>query len=139
MCQRKETRFGIRVLEYRLAVRSAFGILQTMRRLDRYIFREVLVPTLIGVVALSFVWFSRQIGGLLETFIRQAATAREVLDISAAILPNVLTITIPMAILVGILTGFGRMSSDNEAIALRSVGVPMRRVVRPVLLLASLA
>src|ERR1041385_1986760 len=110
-----------------------------MRRLDRYIFREILVPTLIGLLALSFVWFSRQIGGLLETFIRQAAAASEILAISAAILPNVLTITIPMAVLVGILTGFGRMSADSEAIALRSVGVPMRRIARPVICLALLA
>jgi LPS export ABC transporter permease LptF/LPS export ABC transporter permease LptG len=109
-----------------------------MLRLDRYIFREVLVPALIALVALSFVLFSRQLGGLLETIIRQAATASEIWAFSAAILPNVLTVTMPMAVLVGILTGFGRMSSDSEAIALRAVGISMRRVLRPVLAFAVL-
>ena len=71
--------------------------------------------------------------------VRQSATASEIWAISAAILPNILTLSIPMAVLVGILTGFGRMSSDSEAIALRAVGIPMRRILRPVLLLAFLA
>jgi LPS export ABC transporter permease LptG/LPS export ABC transporter permease LptF len=107
-----------------------------MRILDRYIFREILIPTLIGLVALTFVLFSRELGRLLEIIIRQAATMSELAEISVAILPKVLTFTLPMAVLVGILTGFGRMSSDNEAIALRAVGISMRRVSRPVLVLA---
>src|SRR5262245_4115477 len=107
-----------------------------MRILDRYIFREILIPTLIGLVALTFVFFSRELGHLLEIIIRQAATTTELAEVSVAILPKVLTFTLPMAVLVGILTGFGRMSSDNEAIALRAVGISMRRVLRPVLVLA---
>ena len=41
-----------------------------------------------------------------------------------------------MAVLVGILTGFGRMSSDSETVALRASGVSMRRILVPVLALA---
>src|SRR5436190_8523750 len=107
-----------------------------MRILDRYIFREVLIPMLIGLLALTFVFLSRQIGHLLEVIIRQAATASELAEVMTAILPKVLTFTLPMAVLVGILTGFGRMSSDNEAIAFRAAGISMWRIMRPVLFLA---
>src|SRR5438046_1153328 len=113
-----------------------------MKTLDRYIFKETLFPSLIALVALTFVAFlafSREIGWLLELIVRQSATMSEIWAISAAILPNVLTFTIPMAVLVGILTGFGRMSSDNEAIAFRASGVSMSRILRPVLLLAGIA
>src|SRR6266550_5347030 len=109
-----------------------------MRILDRYIFREILFPSLIALVALTFVAFlafSREIGWLLELIVRQSATMSEIWAISAAILPNVLTFTIPMAVLVGILTGFGRMSSDSEAIAFRASGISMIRLLGPVLLL----
>jgi lipopolysaccharide export system permease protein len=44
-----------------------------------------------------------------------------------------------MAVLVGILTGFGRMSSDSEAIAFRAAGVSMIRLLVPVLALGVLA
>jgi len=42
-------------------------------------------------------------------------------------------------VLVGILTGFGRMSSDSEAIAFRASGISMIRLLSPVLLLGTLA
>src|SRR2546421_9513696 len=113
-----------------------------MKILDRYIFREILFPSLLALVALTFVAFlafSREIGWLFELIVRQAATASQISTISAAIIPNVLTFTIPMAVLVGILTGFGRMSSDSEAIAFRAAGVSMNRLLRPVLFLAGTA
>jgi len=106
-----------------------------VRRLDRYILREILYPTLIGLVALTFVAVTRQLGTLLEFIVRQSATPGEVWAVSAAILPNVLTFTLPMAVLVGILTGFGRLSSDSETIAMRAAGVSMRRILGPVLVL----
>ena len=113
-----------------------------MKILDRYIFREILFPSLIALVALTFVAFlafSREIGWLFELIVRQAATASQISTISVAVLPNVLTFTIPMAALVGILTGFGRMSSDNEAIAFRATGLSMIRLLVPVMTLGVLA
>src|SRR6266850_3500888 len=109
-----------------------------MKTLDRYIFKEILFPSLIALAALTFVAFlafSREIGWLFELIVRQAATASQISTISVAILPNVLTFTIPMAVLVGILTGFGRMSSDSEAIAFRASGLSMIRLLVPVMLL----
>jgi LPS export ABC transporter permease LptF/LPS export ABC transporter permease LptG len=113
-----------------------------MRILDRYIFREILFPFAIALVALTFIAFlafSQQIGWLLELIIRQNPSMRDIWTITAAYIPNVLTFTIPMAVLVGILTGFGRMSSDSEAIAFRAAGVSMIRLLVPVLALGVLA
>src|SRR5438552_11359394 len=113
-----------------------------MNTLDRYIFREILFPSLIALVALTFVAFlafSRELGWLLELIVRQSATISEIWAISSAILPSVLTFTIPMAVLVGILTGLGRMSSDSEAIAFRASGVSMLRLLVPILALGIIA
>src|SRR5215510_10533896 len=109
-----------------------------MRRLDRYIFREILTPALLALVALTFIVFSRQVGFLLEMMFRQSPTVSELWAVIAALLPAVLTVTIPMSVLVGILTGFSRMSSDSEAIALRASGISMWRILRPVLVFAIL-
>jgi LPS export ABC transporter permease LptG/LPS export ABC transporter permease LptF len=110
-----------------------------MKTLDRYIFKEIFFPSVIAVVALTFVAFIREIGALLEVMVRQSATMSEIWAISVAIFPNVLTFTIPMAVLVGILTGFGRMSSDSEAIAFRAAGVSMKRLLYPVMFVGGLA
>ena len=112
-----------------------------MKILDRYIFKEIFFPFVIALVALTFVAFlafNREIGWLLELIVRQSATTSEIWTLSTAILPNVLTFTIPMAVLVGILTGFGRMSSDSETIAFRATGISMIRLLGPVLALGLL-
>src|SRR5215470_16373552 len=113
-----------------------------MKILDRYIFKEIFFPFVIALVALTFVAFlafSREIGWLMELIVRQSASISEIWAILVAILPNPLTFTIPMAVLVGILTGFGRMSSDNEAIAFRASGISMIRLLAPVLFLGMIA
>src|SRR5215472_16483506 len=112
-----------------------------MKILDRYIFKEIFFPFVIALAALTFVAFlafNREIGLLLELIVRQSATTSEIWTLSTAILPNVLTFTIPMAVLVGILTGFGRMSSDSEAIAFRASGISMIRLLTPVMTLGLL-
>src|SRR5207247_11355658 len=103
-----------------------------MKTLDRYIFREIFFPSVIALAALTFVAFlafSREIGWLLELIVRQSATISDTWTISLAILPNVLTFTIPIAVLVGILTGFGRISSDSEAIAFRALRLFLLRLL----------
>src|SRR5436190_9690205 len=110
-----------------------------MRRLDRYIFREILTPGLLALVALTFIVFSQQVGMLLEIIVLRSPTGSEIWAVIAALLPKFLTVTIPMGVLVGILTGFSRMSSDSEAIALRASGIPIWRILRPVLVFATLA
>ena len=53
-------------------------------------------------------------------------------------IPSVLVFTIPMAVLIGVLLGLGRMSMDSEIIALTSLGISRRRILVPVGLLAIL-
>jgi LPS export ABC transporter permease LptG/LPS export ABC transporter permease LptF len=110
-----------------------------MQRLNRYIFREILTPGLIALVALTFVVFSREVGKLLETIFLHKPALADILPVVAVMFPAVLAVTIPMGVLVGILTGFSRLSSDSEAIALRACGISMWRILRPVLAFGILA
>ena len=52
------------------------------------------------------------------------------------LVPQALGITIPMALLLGILFGLGRLSADREFVALQACGVSVFRVLRPIALLA---
>jgi LPS export ABC transporter permease LptG/LPS export ABC transporter permease LptF len=144
MCQRNETSVGMLAIPYGnlcFAIRNRDPVASRflMRRLDRYIFREILVPGLIAAAALTFIVFStRRAGLLLDIIVRQSPTRAEIWAVLSALLPAILTVTLPMALLMGILTGFGRMSSDSEIIALRAAGISMRRILRPVLVLTTL-
>jgi LPS export ABC transporter permease LptG/LPS export ABC transporter permease LptF len=109
-----------------------------MRILSRYVFREILAGSILAIVLATFVIFFRDVGPLLDLLVRSARGA-VVLELIALALPPVLQFSIPFGVLVGILIGLGRMSSDNEIVALRSAGVSSRVVVPPVLTFALLA
>ena len=55
------------------------------------------------------------------------------------LLPQALGVTIPMALLLGILIGLGRLSADREFVALQACGVSIFRLLRPIALLAVVA
>src|SRR5579871_4096721 len=94
-----------------------------MRIFTRYILREVISHGLLGGVIFTFVLFTRDLGKILELIVRDSASAADVARILAYTLPNVLIVTIPMAVLVGILLGLSRLASDSEITAMRASGM----------------
>ena len=109
-----------------------------MKILSRYVFREILTSSIIATTLATFIIFLQGIGRLFEIFMR-SARGTTALELFALSLPPVLLLSIPFGVLVGILVGLGRLSSDNEVIAMRSAGVSSRVVVSPVLAFAFVA
>ena len=94
-----------------------------MRIFTRYILREVTSHALLGGVLFTFVLFMRDLGHILELVVRNSASVTDVLRIFAYLLPNFLIVTIPMAVLVGILLGLSRLAADSEITAMRASGM----------------
>ena len=107
------------------------------RLLDRYIVREMLAPSGIGLLVFTFVLLIDQIPRLLAVLVSRSADLTTILRVFLNLLPSILAITIPMAFLLGVLLAFGRMASDSEIVALRAVGVSPLRLLWPVMLLAT--
>jgi len=105
-----------------------------MNLLDRYVGRSVLVAAMYGVFVLSVVLVLGNIfKELLDLLINRDVPLRYVLLFMLYVLPFSLTFTIPWGFLTAVLLVFGRMSADNEMIALRACGVSLLRVCLPVL------
>jgi LPS export ABC transporter permease LptG/LPS export ABC transporter permease LptF len=103
-----------------------------MKILSRYVFREILTSSVLATALATFVIFLQGIGKLFELLVH-SAKGPAVLELFALALPPILLLSMPFGVLVGILVGLGRLSSDNEMIAMRSAGVSTRIVVAPVL------
>lgn len=104
-----------------------------MLKLERYIFREIFTPALLGLAIYTFVLLMNAIFDVAELAIKKNLPTSAVVKILALSLPQLLVITIPMSVLLGILIGIGRLSSDSEVIALRACGMSYSRVLFPVL------
>ncbi|MHB1960570.1 MAG: LptF/LptG family permease [Acidobacteriaceae bacterium] len=101
-----------------------------MRILTRYILGEVLSHTLVGIGLFTFVLFMPQLVQILELVVQDGASPMSVLKLVAFTLPNSLTVTIPMALLVGVLLGLSRLAADSEVTAMRACGFGVFQFVR---------
>ena len=110
-----------------------------MRLLDRYIVREILLPFGIALVVFTFVLIIPFIIELAEELIAKGVAWPVILQLMITLVPASLGLAIPMALLLGILVAFGRLSSDREVVVLMACGVSPARMLRPVLILALLA
>ena len=110
---------------------SFFPILKI---LDRYLLTALSVATLMGVALLSLVLVLGNVfKEMLDLLINHNVPLETVLSFIAFVLPFSMTFTIPWGFLTAVLLVFGRLSADNEIIALRSNGVSFTRVFYPVL------
>src|SRR4051812_7227029 len=89
----------------------------------RYIVGAVVPYILLSVLLLTAVLFAQQAGRLAELVIYADLPFSLLVGIGAALLPGVLTFSIPLATLAGIVVGFSRMGSDSEIVAMRAAGV----------------
>ncbi len=104
--------------------------------IDRYVAREVLAPFAVGVGLLTFALVTGRLLKLSDMVVNHGVSLGEVTRIIGYIMPAFLELTFPMAVLLGVLMGFGRMSSDQEMIAARACGVSLYRLAIPVMWVA---
>lgn len=110
-----------------------------LRILDRYVLREVITPFLLALLMLTFALEIPPILDHGERLIAQGASWGVIVRVLATLVPQSLGVTIPMALLVGLLIALGRLAADREIVALEACGVSLVRLLRPLLVLALLA
>ena len=108
-----------------------------MRLLDRYILREILPPFVIALLVFTFILIIPFIIDMAEQLIAKGVPAPTLLRLTATLVPQALGLTIPMAFLLAILVGLGRLSGDREIVVMMACGVSPYRMLRPVLVAAA--
>ena len=106
-----------------------------MRIIDRYVIREIVPPFLIALLVFTFILIIPFIIDLAEDLIAKGVPWTTLLQLTATLVPGVAALTIPMALLIGILVALGRLSADREVVVLMACGVSPFRLLQPVLLL----
>ena len=109
----------------------------SMKIIDRHITLSVLLATIFGVAVISLALvLANVLRDLMDLVINQNLPLSSVLYFVVLALPFSFTYTIPWGLLIAVLLIFGRMSADNELVALQANGVSILRVCAPVFVLA---
>jgi LPS export ABC transporter permease LptF len=100
-----------------------------MKLMDRFVSRELIVNLLFAIFVLSLVLVIGNIfRKLLPLLVNHDVPVEYLIAFIAYVLPFSLIFTIPWGLLTAILLVFGRMTADNELVALRANGVSVPRV-----------
>jgi len=103
-----------------------------MKILTRYIFKEMVGPTLLGFGFYTFIILMKQLFDFAGMIIRRSLPAHTVGKLLLLSLPHIVVLTVPMSLLFGILIAIGRLSSDSEIIAMRALGISTSTIYKPV-------
>jgi lipopolysaccharide export system permease protein len=104
------------------------------KTLFRYLVAEVLPPFFLGLLAFTFILLIARILRLVELVITRGVPLFQIGKLFALILPTFLEMTVPMAFLLAILLGLGRMSNDQELLAMKASGVSAPQILWPIAL-----
>lgn len=106
------------------------------KQIDRYIIREILSPTLLCIVIFTMVMVLGRAYKLVDLIINKGVSLSDILILLTTLLPTFFSISLPLAFLMGVMIGLGRMSAESEIVALKSAGIGLARISRPVFALA---
>ena len=105
--------------------------------ISHYVVREVILPFFLTLLVFTFLMLLPPIMNQAEELIRIGVDARQVAEMLLLLVPQSLGVTIPMALLVGVLMGLGRLSGDRETVAMQACGISLFRILTPLLVLAA--
>ena len=100
-----------------------------MRILPSYILRLHLVPLILGFGVVTFILEMDVLFDYLDLVVNRGVAPGVVLQLFGLSLGYIVALSVPCAVLVAVLMTFGRLSQDNEIIAMRAGGVNLARVL----------
>lgn len=103
-----------------------------MNLLPRYVLKEILGPILLSSLFFMVVLLIARIFDDIDLLLKAGVSGGVMLQVFGIFLGTLLTLTVPMAVLLGTIVGVGRLTTDNEILAIRVAGISLGRIFVPV-------
>lgn len=107
-----------------------------MRILRNYIVKEFIGPLFLALAVLTFVMILGNLVKIAQLVINKGVDMLSVGKLFLFLMPYLLIYTLPIAVLVAVLFSVGRLSSDNEIVAIRSSGINLFKIISPLLIIS---
>lgn len=106
--------------------------------ISRYLLHTILPYFIFSWLLLSVIVFFQQAGRFSEIFFSTSVPKNLVWQLAAALIPNVIAFTCPMAVLVGVTIGLSKTQGDSELKAIRAAGIGNFQLILPIFALGVL-
>ena len=104
-------------------------------RIYRYIGREFLFSFFVCFIFFFFIFFVNQILFLAEKILEKHVPLKDVIMLLVYFMPSMISLSFPFAALVACLMTVGRLSSDNEILAMQALGIRHIKIFYPLIVL----
>ena len=101
-----------------------------------YILKEILPLFFIGLMTFTIILLMDKILRLIELVVSQGGSLSNILMLFVFTSPSFLILTVPVAVLLGTLLTFGRLSSDSEITAFKASGLSLYQLFLPISIFA---
>jgi LPS export ABC transporter permease LptG/LPS export ABC transporter permease LptF len=107
--------------------------------MTRYVVGELMTPTILALFLYTFVVMMNHLFLVAERSMAKNLGWELTLRLFMVGIPKLLVMTIPMAVLLGVMIAVGRISADNEWVALQGAGQGPGRLLKPIALFGLIA
>ncbi len=107
-----------------------------MWRIERYLLAEIIPYFLLALLVLTVLVLASQMAEFAELFVKRDVPPTLVRTLLVSLIPRILVLTLPLSLLVAVMTGLGRLHGDHELMILFTSGIGRRHLLVPLLLLA---
>lgn len=108
-----------------------------MRKIDRYILRQLTVGMALVTVGLTTILWLTQSLRFVELTVSKGASVGDFLALTLLVMPNFLTVILPVSVFAVVLFIYDRLTADRELVVLRAIGVSHAALARPAVILAA--
>ncbi len=109
-----------------------------MRLIDRYLFRQIMGPTLLATLALSAVAMLAEALSALGVVLTQRQSLSTFGKVILLAMPQLIVLILPIAVLVGGLIAVNRLQRDNEITVCFASGMSRWQVISPAIRLSAI-
>ena len=101
-----------------------------MPLVDRLLLREIFFPLAVGLLAILQLLLILQLLQLNQVVFGSAVTLADLGRVTAALAPHFMVVAVPLAFMLGVQLGLGRLAGDQELLALSAAGAHPLRLYR---------
>lgn len=109
-----------------------------MNQITRYIFRQLVVGTILITLGLMcLVWLTQSLR-YVELIVNRGLSATVFMHLTLLLLPSFLALILPIGVFAMVLFTYNRLLADRELVVLRAAGWNQQQIARPALVLGLL-
>jgi len=108
-----------------------------MKQLDRLVLKAYIGPFLITLPVIIFIFLVQTILKYIDELVGKDIGFVNFLELIFYFSLNLFPVCLPLAILLGSLIAFGNLGEHNELTAIKSAGISLVRIIRPVFILVA--